>query len=86
VSGKLLLYRKFVKLLLANGTPADLIKNRGLLAADFAGGGKRQRRSHSYKETTPPLQPQWIKAKDRTRKRAAAVTHPQKGRKRREWT
>jgi hypothetical protein len=80
VSGKLLLYRRFVKILLANGTPADLIKNRGLLATDFAGGGgKRQRRSHSYKETTPPLQPQWIKAKDRTRKRAL------RGRKRQMW-
>jgi hypothetical protein len=83
-SGKLLLYRKFVKLLLSNGTPADLIKNKGLLAADYGGanaGRRGNRQSLSYKETTPPLQPQWIKAKDRTRKRMTA----QKSR-RRVWT
>jgi hypothetical protein len=67
-SSKILLYRKFVKTLLSNGTPADLIKNRGLL-----GDGRGNRRSFAaaaaaYRESSPPLQPHWIKAKGRTRK------------------
>jgi hypothetical protein len=60
---KTLLYRKFVKTMLSNSTPADMIKNRGLL--EDAGRGKRRQ----YRATTPPLQPHWIKAKDRRRRR-----------------
>jgi hypothetical protein len=68
-SEKILLYRKFVKILLSNSTPAELIKNRGLLG-NFGGGRKQQpRRSLQYRDSSPPLQPQWFKAKDRRRRR-----------------
>jgi hypothetical protein len=70
-SSKILLYRKFVKTLLSNGTPADLIKNRGLLGEGDRGMGARrgqERQYPQYRATTPPLQPQWIKAKDRRKR------------------
>jgi hypothetical protein len=52
-SEKILLYRKFVKIMLSNSTPAALIKNRGLLE-DLSGGRRRSRRSLGYRATTPP--------------------------------
>jgi hypothetical protein len=67
-TNKTLLYRKFVKIMLSNSTPADMIKNRGLL--EDLNAGKRQQSRRSFRQTTPPLQPQWIKAKDRRRRRS----------------
>lgn len=62
------LFKKYVKILLDHSTPAAFIRNKGL----FGGGGSEARankRRRRQRDDTPPLEPRWLKQKDRMKRK-----------------